>query len=58
MISSGIAELNAIIDGYGKEITMIYGAPATGKTTLCLIAAIDILNKNKKFVMQGLMMKI
>jgi DNA repair protein RadB len=43
--SSGIAALDAIIGG-GLEvrtITQIYGEPASGKSTLCMIAAVSCL---------------
>ena len=48
MISTGIVGLDKVIDGYRKEITMIYGKPATGKTTCCLHAAIAAAKQKRK----------
>ncbi|MFH1592273.1 MAG: AAA family ATPase [Candidatus Woesearchaeota archaeon] len=50
MISSGNNDLDKVIGGYGKELTIIYGPGASGKTTLSLVAAIGQLDKNKKVV--------
>ena len=51
MISSGNKELDDILGGgYGKELTLIYGPGASGKTTLCLVLICDMLKKNKKVV--------
>ncbi len=49
MISTRINELNNIIEDY-KGITILYGAAATGKTTICLIATISELIKGNKVI--------
>jgi len=48
MIKTGINNLNKLIRGYKREITMIYGGAATGKTTFCLICALDLANKGDR----------
>ncbi len=50
MISTGNKELDSFLDGYGKEVTLIYGPAATGKTTLCLLCCSRMLKDNKKVV--------
>ncbi len=50
MITTGNKVLNEKIGGYGKEITLIYGSAASGKTTLSLIAASGQLKQDKKVV--------
>ena len=50
MISSGSKELDEFLDGYGKEISLIYGPAASGKTTLCLICLCSMLKNDKKIV--------
>lgn len=41
MISTGNKDLDELVEGYKEEITMIYGPPASGKTTLAIIAALN-----------------
>jgi DNA repair protein RadB len=49
VISSGNKEFDGIIDkGYGNYITSFYGSAGTGKTTFCLMAAIEQAKQNKK----------
>lgn len=49
MISTGSKDLNKLLEGYSENnITTIYGEGASGKTTLCLLAAIEQALKNKK----------
>lgn len=50
MISSGNQDLDKVIDGYGREINLIYGPASSGKTTLALLGAIGQLKKEKKVV--------
>ena len=50
MISSGSKELDNFLDGYGREITLVYGPAASGKTTLCLICLCSMLRNDKKIV--------
>ncbi len=50
MISSGSRELDESISGYGKEVTIIYGPAASGKTTLCVVCLSELLKKDKKVV--------
>ena len=50
MISTGSKQLDELIGGYGREITIIYGPAASGKTTLGLMAAVGQLKKDKKIV--------
>lgn len=47
---TGSKDLDQFYEGYKKEITYVYGEHATGKTTLCLMAAYNTANKNKKVV--------
>ncbi len=49
MISTGNEELDKIFK-YGAHITGIYGKPATGKTTLCLLAMSKLNNKKVVFI--------
>ena len=43
--------LNALISGLeNKAITNFYGAPGTGKTNFCLLAAIDCVRKGGKVI--------
>src|SRR3989344_1658541 len=50
MISTGIKELDNLIEGYKEELNLIYGLPGSGKTTLCKLAAIELLKQNKKVI--------
>lgn len=48
-LSTGSEDLNSFIHGYPiKGITAIYGEPATGKTTMALLAAIEQIKNHKK----------
>lgn len=50
-LSTGSEDLNNFIHGYPmKGITTIYGEPATGKTTMALLAAITQIKNNKKVI--------
>lgn len=50
MISTGSEDLDGIIEGYGEEITLVYGPPASGKTTIAMIAALKQAEEGKKIV--------
>ncbi len=50
MIKTGIKGFNKLIQGYKKEITMIYGGAATGKTTFCMALALDIANRGDNVI--------
>ncbi len=50
MIKTGSKDLDCFLRGYNKEITCIYGPAATGKTTMCLLAAVELAKNNKKVV--------
>lgn len=50
MIKTGSKDLDGFLRGYNKEITCIYGPAATGKTTMCLLAAVELAKNNKKVV--------
>ena len=50
MINTGSKDLDDFIGGYGNHLTMIYGKAATGKTTCCMLAAIEQLKQNKKVI--------
>ena len=51
MITSGNKQLDDFLDGgFRKELTLIYGPGASGKTTLVKIAAIGQLNDKRKKV--------
>ena len=50
MINTGSKDLDEFIGGYGNNITMIYGKAAAGKTTCCMLAAIEQLKQNKKVI--------
>tara|TARA_Y100000310_G_scaffold159627_1_gene159287 strand:+ start:48979 stop:49614 length:636 start_codon:yes stop_codon:yes gene_type:complete len=45
---TGSKDLDEFLGGYGKHITIIYGKAATGKTTCCMLAALEQLKQNKK----------
>jgi DNA repair protein RadB len=50
-LSTGSEDLNDFIHGYPlKGITVIYGEPATGKTTMALLASISQIKNNKKVI--------
>ncbi|MBM3200580.1 DNA repair protein RadB [Candidatus Woesearchaeota archaeon] len=48
MISTGCEGLDEILEGYNEEVTLIYGPPASGKTTLAVQAAIKQAEQGKK----------
>ncbi len=47
MINTGSEDLNKFLENY-SEITSIYGEAGSGKSTLCLLAAIEQALNNKK----------
>lgn len=50
MIKTGSENLDELIQGYNEEINYIYGPPGSGKTTLCILACISLLNQNRKVI--------
>ncbi|MFH1332206.1 MAG: AAA family ATPase [archaeon] len=50
MISTGNKDIDEFLEGYKEEITMIYGPPASGKTTLATIAALKQAEEKKRVV--------
>ena len=50
VITTGNKDIDNVIDGYGKEISLIYGPGASGKTTLVKLAAMGQLKLGKKVV--------
>ena len=50
MIKTGSKDLDELLKGYNKEITCIYGPSASGKTTMALMAAVELAKNNKKVV--------
>lgn len=51
MISSGNLALDRFLDGgFKKELTLIYGPAASGKTTIGIVVTCDLLKKDKKVV--------
>src|SRR3989338_11435140 len=49
MINIGSEDLNKLLVGYkNNAVTSIYGEAGSGKTTLCLLAAIEQALNNKK----------
>lgn len=48
MISTGCNDLDAFLQGYKEELTLIYGPAASGKTTLAVQAAIRQAEQGKK----------
>lgn len=50
-LSTGSKDINELTKGYSmKELNLIYGEPATGKTTLALLASIAQAQHNKKVI--------
>lgn len=49
-VSCGGKDLDYFLGGYDSVINCIYGPPASGKTTLCLLAAIDLAKKGGKVI--------
>ena len=50
-LSTGSKEINELTKGYKiNELNLIYGEPATGKTTLALLASITQAKHNKKVI--------
>jgi DNA repair protein RadB len=48
-MNTGSEELNQFLESYKeKTLTTIYGEAGTGKSTLCLLAAIEYASNNKK----------
>jgi DNA repair protein RadB len=47
MTSTGNKDLDELIEGYKEEITLIYGPPASGKTTLAMLAALKQAEQKK-----------
>lgn len=50
MINTGIQEIDELIGGYDNEITLIYGPPASGKTTMAIIASLNQAELGNKVV--------
>lgn len=50
MASTGNNDVDGTIGGYNEEITLIYGPPASGKTTLAMMAALKQSEEKKKVV--------
>ena len=50
MIKTGSKVLDEFLKGYKQEISCIYGPAATGKTTMCLLAAVELAKNDKKVV--------
>ncbi|MEK6937019.1 MAG: AAA family ATPase [Nanoarchaeota archaeon] len=50
MIKTGSDNLDELIQGYNEEINYIYGPPGSGKTTLCVLASINLLKEKKKVI--------
>ena len=48
MIKTGFVGLDELIGGYKEEISCIYGVPASGKTTLAMLVAIEQSREGKK----------
>src|SRR3990167_6354449 len=48
MFSTGCEDLDLRIGGFSDGINLIYGTPATGKTTLGMITSNFFASKNKK----------
>lgn len=49
-VSCGSRDLDVFLGGYDSVINCIYGPPASGKTTLCLMAAVDLAKKGGKVI--------
>lgn len=50
-VSSGIYGFDELINGgYNNEITTFYGIGGSGKTTFCLLAALNLVKNNKKVI--------
>ncbi len=50
-VSSGIYGFDELISGgYNNSITTFYGIAGSGKTTFCLLAALNLVNNNKKVI--------
>ncbi len=50
MIETGNRDLDELVGGYGEEITIVYGPPASGKTTLAIMAALKQAEDKKTVV--------
>ena len=48
MLKTGSKLLDDFLGGYRNEVTCVYGEAATGKTTMCIMAAISAARQNKK----------
>jgi len=48
MASTGNKDIDELIGGYDEEITLIYGPPASGKTTLAMMTALKQSEEKKK----------
>ena len=42
--------LTTFLNNLSKELTVVYGGPATGKTLLCLTAAAQVIKQGKKVI--------
>lgn len=50
MIKTGFYDLDEIIKGYKDELIMVYGEPATGKTTLVLMTIFEQAKRGEKIL--------
>jgi DNA repair protein RadB len=50
MIDTGSKDLDEFLGGYGDHISALYGKAATGKTTCCMLATINLLKQDKKVI--------
>lgn len=50
MVSTGNQEIDEFIGGYENEITLVYGPPASGKTTLAITASLNQAELGNKVV--------
>jgi len=49
-LTTGSKDLDKFLGGYRNSITCIYGPAATGKTTMCLLAALEQAKYKKKIL--------
>lgn len=50
MIKTGNKKLDELFNNFNDDLILVYGPAATGKSTLCLMSAVEFAKENKKVI--------